>query len=274
MSFLSIRPYVRKGNVLQKNLVTVDGTYKKGSKVTDKMIKSTKQTVIRLKVIDTPTVTRNLTKTRVQTFNTNGKASFVYYNSGDAGTTFRVKCLIGRKDKLKKNRTVCIYLNNVYSLNFLVSVVIDTEVVPNGVYMISDFTEYEPIRKDYYEIEIEFTKHSTTSAKLTNKCTVLQQQLKSCKRPSSKVYTVKQIKNKKAKGSTCIQYVNKVLYRKGYLSKKTYKDYGQYFTKNSRKALVKFQKKWNKRGLKPKLTENGKINPNTWKAIKRYPEVR
>ena len=154
------------------------------------------------------------------------------------------------------------------------SVVIDTEIVPNGIYRISDFTQYEPIRKDYYHIEIEFTKHTNVSAKLTNKCTVLQSYLKQCKKPSSKVYTAKQIKKKKAKASTCIKLVNQMLYHKGYLSKKNYSKYGSYWTKASNNALKKFQKKWNKQGLKPKINEKGSISNNCWTAIKRYTEVK
>lgn len=274
MSFLTIRPYIPLGDKLTKGIVTVDGTYKKGTTVTQKVEDSLKNTSIKLKVTDTPTVHREFNKTRVKTYNTDGKSSFVYYGNGDAGTSFTVKCLISKKDKLKNGKTVFYYLNHLYTKHFSVSVVIDTELVPNGVYMISNFTEYNALRKDYYEIEIEFSKHTKPDIKLTNKVTVLQSHLKKCKKPSSKVYTTKQIKNKKAKSSTCIKYVNKMLYKKGYLSKKTYKSYGSYWTKYSRKALVKFQKKWNKKGLRPKLNEKGKISKNCWKAIKRYPEVK
>ena len=274
MSFLSLRPYVKVGNTFNSSLRTVDGTLKKGTVITSSLENSLKNTIIRLKVTETPTVTREFHKNRVQTYNNDGKSTFVYYNGGDAGTSFRVKCLISKQDKLKDGKTVFYYLNHLYTSHFLVSVVMNTEIVPNGVYVISDFTEYEPIREDYYNIEIEFSKYTTISSKLTNKCTVLQSYLKQCKRPSSKVYSVKQIKNKKAKGSTCIKYVNQMLYKKGYLSKKTYNAYGSYWTKYSRKALVKFQKKWNKKGLKPRINEKGSISKNCWKAIKRYPEVK
>ena len=142
----------------------------------------------------------------------------------------------------------------------------------------------------------EFTKYKKVSAKLTNKCTILQSHLKECKRPKVKVYTTKQINaakkgkplTKKVKGkdgktktitinpkpSTCVKYVNKMLYKKGYLSKKTYKNYGSYWTKYSRRALKKYQKKWNKKGLRPKINEKGTISKNCWKAIKRYTEVK
>jgi hypothetical protein len=296
MAFLSLRPYVKVGDTLNKPLVTTQKTYKTGTKVTQGMVNDTKKTIIRLHVIDNPTVTRNLTKNKIQTYNQGGKSTFVYYNSGDAGTTFKVKCLIRKSDTLSDGRTVFTYLNQLYANHFLVSVVMRTEVVPNGVYVISDFTEYEPIRKDYYECEIEFTKYTKVSAKLTNKCTILQSHLKECKRPKVKVYTTKQINaakkgkplTKKVKGkdgktktitinpkpSTCVKYVNQMLYKKGYLSKKTYKNYGSYWTKYSRRALKKYQKKWNKKGLRPKINEKGTISKNCWKAIKRYTEVK
>ncbi len=38
-------------------------------------------------------------------------------------------------------------------------------------------------------------------------------------------------------------------------------------------ALKKFQKKWNKKKLKPQLKENGKKDKNTLAALKRYKEL-
>jgi hypothetical protein len=278
LSFLTLTPYTRVGGTLTKGVLTVGGTYKKDTKITQEIYDKFKDTIITLKVTDAPKVTRNYDKKKIKTYNTaNNPSTYILYTSGDAGYTFKVKCLISAKDKLKDNKSVFYYLNTYFTKGIQVSVVMDIEdsVVPNGVYNISEFNEYKPIRKDYYEVEIEFTKFTSYNPKLTNKCTVLQSYLKQCKKPSSKkVYTAKQIKNKKAKASTCIKYVNKMLYKKGFLSKKIYKKYGSYWTKSSRDALKEFQKRWNKQGLSPKINEKGSISKNCWKAIKRYPEVK
>ena len=333
MSFLTLTPYTKVGHTLNRKIITANGSYKAGTEVTQSVYDSFKNTIITLHVIDTPKVSRNLSRNKVKTFNTltGNKAAYVYYTSGDAGYSFKVKCLIRKKDTLKDNKTVFYYLNYYYTNNIQVSVVMDTEVVPNGVYDITEFSEYSPIRKDYYEVEIEFTNHVSVDNKLTNKCTVLQSYLKQCKRPKvDKVYTTKQIdaakkgkpikikvktKDKKGKtvtktktikpvASTCIGRVNEALYSLGMWGpskpkdgtkpvitiedikkydkeyrawkarKKYYKNYKNYWTKTSVKALKKFQKKWNKKGLKPKLNTKGKLDKNTWKAILRYPEVK
>lgn len=306
MTFLQIRPYVELNKYFGTKLETDNGAFAKGSKITqDVYNKVNSSSLIKLNVIDTPKVTRNYKKTKVQTVNPNGgtgKSNFWFYFGGDAGYSFKVKCLIRKKDVLKDGKTVFYYINYWYTNHFAVSVVVDTEIIPNGVYHIADFTEYEPIRKDYYHIEIEFVKYVKITEKLTNKCTVLQSYLKQCKRPSSKVYTKKQIDaNKKGKplkvkykvkdkktgkmvtktktikppASTCTKYVNQMLYKKGfYKSKKNYKAYASYWTKSSHNALVRFQKRWNKQGLKPKINEKGKISKNCWKAILRYTEVK
>lgn len=308
MSFLKITPSLKVGNTLSENLVTVNGTIKSGTKVTQEMVNKANNTIITLKVMDNPKVERHYKRDRVQTYNTTGKSAFIYYSTGDAGYSFKVKCLISKNDRLSDNRTVFYYLEYFYSHRFDMSVVIDTEIIPNGVYTISDFTDYTARHKDYYEIEIEFSKHQKVSSKLTNKCTVLQSYLKTCKKPKGKVYTLKQVKNKKAKGSECIGYVNKVLYNLGYWGptkpkkpskkgkskkaynkalkeykaaskeyknrKKTYSTYKLYWTKYSKKGLKRFQKRWNKKGLKPKLNEKGTFSKKTWTALKRYPEVK
>lgn len=300
MTFLQVRPYVKLGVDLSIKLETDNGVVT-GKVTQDVVNKVQASSLIKLNVIDTPKVTRNLKFPKEQTFVADGKSAFTYSTSGDAGYTFKVKCLIRKKDVLKDGKTVFYYLNYYYTNRVAMSVVIDTEIVPNGVYRISDFTEYAPIRKDYYEIEIEFTKHTSVSAKLTNKCTVLQSYLKQCKRPSDKVYTkgqidaskkgkpkkvtykvkdkktgkmVKKTKTIKPVASSCIAYVNQVLMSKGKYPKKTYKKYGSYWTKSSHNALKRFQKKWNKQGLKPKVNEKGKLSKNCWEAIKRYTEVK
>lgn len=284
MTFLELRPAIRVGDTIGKSFTYENFKATKGLKVTqqvyDNLNKNT--TPIRLKVIGTPQVKRELEKKRVKTYNTNGKSTFANYWNGDAGYSFKVKCLISKNDKQADNKTVYHYMNYLYTMGRAVSIVSDTELIPNGVYHITDFTDFDLIRKDYYEVEIQFSKHTNLTSKLTNVCTIMQSRLKACKRPSTKkVWTVNQIKKKKAKaGGLCLEYVNKVLYVKGYYGKgnkkrkSIYNSYKNYWTKYSVSALKRFQTKWNKQGLKPKLNKKGKLDKNTWNALKRYSEVK
>lgn len=341
MAFLKIMPYFTSTNAKYYKDFKYIAEYVSGDVTWDKQALDVinNSTPIELKVIDSPDVTRELNKKKVKLYNTNGVSSFKYYYDGDAGYSFKVKCLISKNDKARDGNTVYYYLNKLYTNNINVSVVIDTEVVPNGVYAISDFTDITLVRGDYYEIEIEFTKHTQLSQKLTNKCTILQTRLKSCAFPKEKLTVKKKIKKGKKKGKykkitkdklvdlvyttkkidklsskekkkiqvgKCVQYINEILYIKGFyakgsentkvtkiVKKKTkkgkvkkvktkvthnrkwwYNKYKIYWSTLSKKALKRFQKKWNKQGLKPKLSTKGILDKNTWAALKRYTELK
>lgn len=317
MTFLQLRPYLKSGQTVSKEFQYISHWIGKGVKVDNfDITEINNQEPIKLKVMDAPDVTRELNKKKVKLYNTNGKSTYKYYSDGDAGYSFKVKCLISRNDKLPDNKTVYYYLNKFYTDNIMVSVVIDTEVIPNGVYVINDFTNITLVRGDYYEIEIEFTKHTQLSQKLTNKCTILQSRLKKCSYPSKKVtkkaYKTSTIdkastkQKKKMQVGNCLQYVNEILYTKGFYGKgaentkvtkitkkktksgkvkkvKTkvthsrkwwYNKYKTYWSTLSKRALKRFQKKWNKQGLKPKVNEKGILSKNTWTALKKYTELK
>lgn len=306
MTFLKIMPYFTSINAKYYKEFKYIANYVSGDITIDKQALDVlnNSTPIELKVMDAPEVTRELNKKKVKLYNINGASSFKYFYDGDAGYSFKVKCLVSRNDKLPDNKTVYYYLNKLYTNNINVSIVIDTEVVPNGVYAISDFTNITLVRGNYYEIEIEFTKHTQLSQKLTNKCTILQSRLKACSYPSKKVtnkaYTTKKIdkasskEKKKMQVGKCLQYVNEILYIKGFYGagaenvtkKKTKKDkvthnrkwwynkYKIYWSSLSKRALIRFQKKWNKQGLKPTLNKEGILSKNTWAALKRYTELK
>lgn len=318
MTFLKIMPYFTSTNAKYYKDFKYITEYVSGDVTWDKQALDVinNSTPIELKVMDSPEITRELNKKKVKLYNTNGASSFKYYYDGDAGYSFKVKCLVSRNDKLMDGKTVYYYLNKLYTNNINVSIVIDTEVVPNDVYAISDFTNITLVRNDYYEIEIEFTKHTQVSQKLTNKCTILQSRLKSCSYPSKKVtnkaYTTKKIdkasakKKKKMQVGKCLQYVNEILYTKGFYGKGAentivteitkkknkkgkikkvkskvthtrkwwYNKYKIYWSTLSKRALKRFQKKWNKQGLKPHVNEKGILSKNTWEALKKYTELK
>lgn len=314
MTFLKIMPYFTKTNAKYYKDFKYIAAYTSGDITIDKQALDVlnNSTPLELKVMDSPEVTREFNKKKVKLYNTNGASSFQYYYDGDAGYSFKVKCLISRNDTATDGKTIYYYLNKLYTKNINVSVVIDTEVVPNGIYAISEISSITLVRKNYYEIEIEFTKHTQISQKLTNKCTILQTRLKSCSYPSKKItkkaYTLKKInkastkEKKKMVVGKCLQYVNEILYTKGFYAsgasnktvKKKYKNkkgkkvtkkitynrkyyyntYKTYWSVLSKRALKRFQKKWNKQGLKPKVNEKGILSKNTWTALKKYTELK
>lgn len=310
MTFLKIMPYFTSTNAKYYKDFKYITDYVSGNITIDKQALDVlnNSTPIELKVMDAPDVTREFNKKKVKLYNTNGASSFKYFYDGDAGYSFKVKCLISKNDKARDGKTVYYYLNKLYTNNINVSVVIDTEVVPNGVYAISDFTDITLVRGDYYEIEIEFTKHTQLSQKLTNKCTILQTKLKSCSYPSKKItnkaYKTSKIdkasskQKKKMQVGKCLQYVNEILYKKGFFgagaSNKTkkyetksgkkkkitfnrkyyYQKYNIYWTTISKRALIRFQKAWKKQGLKPTPNTKGILSKKTWECLKRYTELK
>lgn len=222
--------------------------------------------------------------------NSNEKAGFSYYHSGDGGYTLSLSCITTNNDKTN-NKLNLQWLETYFLKGIPVNIVVDTEVVKNGVYDISDFTGFKLLRKNIYEFDIELTTHTNIDKKLINKVSVLQSRLNKCKKPKHLVltanqikkgeYTVKKGKKKtkvKIKQNSCVGYLNKVLKKKGcYTTSKgkytAYKKYNKYFTKYTVAGLKKYGKKWNKKGLKPKVNEKGKLSKNMWTAIKRYNEL-
>ena len=314
MVFLKIMPYFTSTNAEYYKDFKYIAEYVSGDITIDKQALDVlnNSTPIELKVMDSPEVTRELNKKKVKLYNSNGASSFKYYYDGDAGYSFKVKCLVSKNDKLRDGKSVYYYLNKLYTNNINVSVVIDTEVVPNGIYTISDCTDITLVRGDYYEIEMEFTKHTQLSQKLTNKCTILQTRLKECSYPSKKVtnkaYKTSKIdkasskQKKKMQVGKCLQYVNEILYKKGFYAagasnksvkkkyktksgkKKTkkitynrkyyFKNYKMYWTTISKHALIRFQKAWRKQGLTPTPNKKGILSKKTWECLKRYTELK
>ena len=211
------------------------------------------------------------------------KVGFQHLHSGDGGVT--IKCHLISFDSDKTNGTKDItWLKKYFTEQNSVNVITNTEAIPNGIYDISNFEGFKLLRKGVYEFDIEFTTYTNTSYKMVNKKSVLQTEfIQKCpNRPSKsnrKTYTAKQIKEGKAKKNTCIEYVNKILYKLGYYkkgkkdAKQYYKPYHRYRTNYTNKALISFAKKWNKKGLSPKVNEKGKMSKNMWTALKNYHKI-
>lgn len=283
MSFLTLTPYYKIGETVKTGFET-DKAVIGDNTVIDENNQQILNTAfnndpLTLRVTDNVEVTRGLKKTPVDLYNTNGgKSGTYFYISGDTGYKFKIKVICIKTDKWFQDKTVLYWLDYYYRTNRPMSVVIGTDIVPNDIYYISDFTKRETIRKDYWEFEMEFTSYVPLQIKIQNKVTVLQSYLKKCKMPKNLKLPVqvtltglKKEKTthtlKKGSNSQCIYYMNQALYKKGCLTKKyaTTK-----YTKQSKKALIQFQKRWNKKKLKPKVNTKGKMDKNTWKAIQNY----
>jgi len=217
------------------------------------------------------------------------KAGHAHYHSSDGGYTIKADCITVDRTDGKKSDLTWIYTH--FKNRRPVNIIVDSKEVKNGVYDISKFEGFKLVRPNVYEFSVEFTTYRNNTPKLTNKVTVTQSKLKQCTKPKHKVVTAKNIKNgyyykKKGKKKTkvtlkqssCLGYMNKVLKKKGcYPTSKgkytAYKKYNKYFTKYSVTGLKNYGKKWNKKGLKPKVNEKGKLSKKMWEAIKRYPEL-
>lgn len=220
----------------------------------------------------------------------NEKAGYTHHHDANGGYTLKVSCITTDNDKTE-NKLNIEWLENHFLNNVPVSIVVNSSNIKNGVYDISKFNGFKLIRPDVYEFDIELTTHTSIKHKLTNKVTVLQSRLKRCKKPEHRVVTANQIKKGeitvkkgkkktkvKLKSSSCLKYLNQVLKGKGcYTTSKgkytAYKKYNGYFTKYTVAALKRYGKKWNKKGLKPKVNTKGKLSKNMWEAIKRYNEL-
>ena len=162
-----------------------------------------------------------------------------------------------------------------------VYVVTDAIDIPNGRYIISknssrkqtyrentvwtlEFTEFKGInitkykndnkyvdkaKKNYAKAKAKAKKAQSKKAKANN---ANKNKLKKCKLANLK-YGLKK--------SNCVKYMQTVLYKKGYLTKKQVDGWFGTITKN---ALKKFQKKYQK---KYKLKINGKVDKATLKAL-------
>ena len=117
MAFLKIMPYFTSTNAEYYKDFKYIAEYVSGDITIDKQALDVlnNSTPIELKVMDSPEVTRELNKKKVKLYNSNGASSFKYYYDGDAGYSFKVKCLVSKNDKLRDGKSVYYYLNKLYT---------------------------------------------------------------------------------------------------------------------------------------------------------------
>ena len=230
-----------------------------------------------------------------------GKNNILYkhfLNMGDGGITFKVKVYINRNDRWAEfgptrhgdtvyisNPLVSDILETFYTRMEVLTVVSDFIDIPDGNYIITKNPSRVQSQKDSTIWELEFTTYRTihqvqyvnnnsavqkaiaNSKKANAKKTAASTKKKTTKSASSKNSKLAKCKlsvlvySKKQKTVTCVKYMQNVLYKKGYLTKKQVD--GWYGPKTVA-AVKKFQKKY-KKTYNLKVT--GKIDKNTLNAM-------
>ena len=212
-----------------------------------------------------------------------------FYNKGNGGITFQIQVII-QKSQSQSNvyATTEYYPSDMKVLNWLdyyirnmkpVYVVTDAIDIKNGTYLITDNSRRVQTFKDYTVWDLEFTTfrglNSITWSKTTKALTsVVNKYKKSKTKKTTKKTTVKSKSTKKSKLSkckitqlkytgkkktnvTCVKYLQEVLYKQGYLTKK---QIDGWFGPKTKNALKKYQKKY-------KLKQTGTVNAATFKKL-------
>lgn len=202
-----------------------------------------------------------------------------FLNNGYGGISFKIDVIINKKDKFGKSLVIDKLHQWITTMTplYVVTEAID---VKNGRYIISKNSNRKQSYRDntIWTLEfIEFKGINITKFKNNNKY------VNKAKKNYAKAKKNARSKNKKAKAnntnknklkkckvknlkyglkkSKCVKYMQKVLYKKGYLTKK---QVDGWFGPVTKTALKKFQKKYKK---KYKLKANGKVDKATLKAL-------
>ena len=214
----------------------------------------------------------------------NGNKQFL--NKGYGGLSFKINVIINKNDKIG-NSYVTDKLHEWMTSMTPVYVVTEAIDITNGRYIISEnssrkqtyrdntvwsleFIEFKGInikkyknnnsyinkaKKNYAKAKAKAKKQAQAKAKASKKAkanSTTKNKLKKCKLTNLK-YGLKK--------SNCVKYMQTVLYKKGYLTKK---QIDGWFGPKTKNALKKFQKKYKK---KYKLKINGKVDKATFKAL-------
>ena len=227
----------------------------------------------------------------------NNKLYKHFLNTGDAGITFKIKIIIGRKDVWHiglKDKTgkyildtpkVTTILKKFYNEMTVLNIVTDFIDIPDGNYVITKNPSRSQSNIEYTVWELEFTTYrAVNTVRYANNNSAVTNAIAKAKKANAKKNTkaaakkttksassnnsklakcaLSQLKySKKQKTVTCVKYMQTVLYKKGYLTKRQID--GWYGPKTVN-AVKKFQKRY-KKTYNLKVT--GKIDNNTKNAM-------
>ena len=200
-----------------------------------------------------------------------------FLNNGYGGISFKIDVIINKNDKFG-NSSVTDKLHEWITTMTPLYVVTEAIDIKNGRYIISKNSNRKQSYKDntVWTLEfIEFKGTNITKFKNNNKYVnkakkKYEKAKKKAKNKNAKSNNTNKKKLKKCKlanlkyglkKSNCVKYMQKVLYKKGYLKKK---QVDGWFGPVTKTALKKFQKKYKK---KYKLKVNGKVDKATLKEL-------
>lgn len=221
-----------------------------------------------------------------------------FLNTGDGGITFKITVMINKDDVWNEtlvddagktiidNPKVTTILKRFYTEMTVLNVVTDFIDVPNGNYIITKNPSRSQSNVNYTNWELEFTtyraintvKYNNNNSAVTNaiaqakkanqKKTTTTTATKTTKSSSSKNAKLSKcnVSNLKYTGNTqkvvtCVKYMQEVLYKKGYLTKR---QIDGWYGPKTLNAVKKFQTKYKK---KYNLKVTGKMDNATLKAM-------
>lgn len=251
---------------------------------------------LKLRVIQEGGVEVNPTESIKVTNLKKGKDNTLYkqfLNLGDGGITFKIKVKIHKDDIWNMTffedrpgqEKVTYVLKRFYTEMTVLNVVTDFIDVPDGNYIITKNPSRVQSFSDYTEWELEFTTYKAINTfKYKNNNTAVKNAIANANKANQKKTTTTAKKNttkkastknaklakctlnqlkysKKSKVVTCVKYMQEVLYKQGYLTKK---QIDGWYGPKTLAAVKKFQKKYKKKyGLK----ETGNIDKKTLEAM-------
>ena len=223
-----------------------------------------------------------------------------FLNAGDGGITFKISIIIHKDDVWNEtlvddagktiidNPKVTTILKRFYTEMTVLNVVTDFIDIPNGNYIITKNPSRTQSNVDYTVWELEFTTYrAINTVKYANNNSAVNNAIAKAKAANTKKTTVKKTTAKKTTKSssskntklskcalsklkytgkkqtnvTCVKYMQEVLYKKGYLTKR---QIDGWYGPKTLNAVKKFQKKY-KKTYNLKVT--GKMDKNTLNAM-------
>ena len=218
-----------------------------------------------------------------------------FFNNGYGGITFKATIIIKKTDKWNK-KAVKDVLHKWFINMSPIAVVTDAMDVPNGQYIISknptrkqtfidstvwelEFTTYTQLKlykyKNYNSAVLKALQKAKKGQKSQKKKATVNVNLSKCN------YKVL-VYSKNKKNVKCVKYMQKILYKNKLLKKK---QIDGWYGKKTKKAVKRFQKKYNrthkktinvksgqklptgKKYLSKRLDVTGKVDKATWKAL-------
>lgn len=184
-----------------------------------------------------------------------------FFNNGYGGKTFKVRVLIKATDTYG-NQKVTSQLHDWFKNMIPLHVVTEAIDVDDGEYIITQNPTRQQTKKGFTEWDLEFTTYTPLALyKYKNDNTAVLNAINKAKKANKKSSSKKTINKKLSKCNyktlvyskqkkvvTCVKYLQKVLKKQKVYTGKIDGWYG----KDTKSAVKKFQKKYNKKNVKTK----------------------